>query len=109
MWEVDFPGGIDNSNIKWRAFIWILSEALLVVSIAVNYLPGVCASRRKAPRNETRDMTFGCTARWYSKIFKFTIGIIMLDFLLTLIWLPIGVSKTYGFRSAKDVFTMTCA
>lgn len=33
----------------------------------------------------------------------------MLDFFLCVIWLPIGVSKTYGFRSAKDVFTMTCA
>lgn len=32
----------------------------------------------------------------------------MLDFLLCLIWFPIAVSKTYGFRSAKDVFTMTC-
>jgi translation initiation factor 5B len=30
----------------------------------------------------------------------------MLDFLLNLIWLPIGVSRTYGFRSAKDVFTL---
>jgi len=31
----------------------------------------------------------------------------MLDFFLCLIWLPIGVSKTYGFRPAKEVFTMT--
>jgi hypothetical protein len=32
----------------------------------------------------------------------------MLDFFLCLIWLPIGVSKTYGFRSAQEVFTQTC-
>ena len=32
----------------------------------------------------------------------------MADFFVTLIWLPIGVSKTYGFRSARDVFTKTC-
>lgn len=31
----------------------------------------------------------------------------MLDFFLCLIWLPIGVSRTYGFRSASEVFTMT--
>lgn len=30
---------------------------------------------------------------------------IVLDCLLTLIWLPIGVSKNYGFQSAKWVFT----
>ena len=29
----------------------------------------------------------------------------MLDFFLNIIWLPIAVSKTYGFQSAKWVFT----
>jgi len=85
VYNVDFPGGADNDNIKWRAFIWALSEALLVLSISINYLP----------------------PRWYSWMFKFSIFIIVVDFLLCLIWLPIGVSKTYGFRSAADVFTMT--
>lgn len=42
VYNVNFPGGIDNDNIKWRAFIWALSEALLVLSIAMNYLP--CSS-----------------------------------------------------------------
>lgn len=32
----------------------------------------------------------------------------MLDFFLCLIWLPIGVSKTYGFRTAGEAFTSTC-
>lgn len=41
-------------------------------------------------------------------IFKFSLGLMMLDFFLCVIWLPIGVSRTYGFRPAKDVFTMTC-
>ncbi|KZS94122.1 amino acid transporter [Sistotremastrum niveocremeum HHB9708] len=85
VYEVDFPGGIDNSNIKWRAFIWAVSEVLLVISIAINYLP----------------------PRWYSGVFKFAIFIIMLDFFLCLIWLPIGVSKTYGFRTAKEAFLTT--
>ncbi|KAG9038567.1 hypothetical protein FRB95_000788 [Tulasnella sp. JGI-2019a] len=85
VYEINFPGGIDNNNIKWRAFIWALSEGLLLVSIAMNYVP----------------------PRWYSRIFRFSVLLIMLDFFLCLIWLPIGVSRTYGFRSAKDVFTST--
>ena len=86
VWEVSFPGGIGNDNVKWRALIWAISEGLLILSVAINYLP----------------------PRMYSGIFKFGIAIMMLDFLLCVIWLPIGVSNTYGFRSAKDVFTMTC-
>ncbi|KAF8966419.1 hypothetical protein BDZ97DRAFT_1903742 [Flammula alnicola] len=85
VWEIDFPGGITNNNVKWRAFIWALSEGLLIVSIAINYLP----------------------PRMYSAFFRFSVFLMMLDFFLCLIWLPIGVSNTYGFRSAKDVFTMT--
>ena len=86
VWEIDFPGGVSNDNIKWRALIWVISEWLLIVSVAINYLP----------------------PRLYSAVFRFSIFIIMLDFFLCLIWLPIGVSKTYGFRSAEDVFTMSC-
>lgn len=63
-----------------------MSEIILILSVAVNYLP----------------------PKMYSGIFKFSIIVYMLDFFLCVIWLPIGVSKTYGFRSAKDVFTMTC-
>ncbi len=82
----NFPGGISDGNVKWRAFIWAVSEAMLVVSIAVNYLP----------------------PRWYKAVFRFALFIIMLDFFLCLIWLPIAVHNTYGFRSAKFVFTSTC-
>ncbi|PPQ68655.1 hypothetical protein CVT24_005386, partial [Panaeolus cyanescens] len=85
VWEVDFPGGVGNDNIKWRSFIWIVSEIILVIAVAINYLP----------------------PRVYSLIFRLSIGLMMLDFFLCVIWLPIGVSRTYGFRSAKDVFTMT--
>ncbi|KAI6099153.1 hypothetical protein F5141DRAFT_1066724 [Pisolithus sp. B1] len=85
VWDVNFPGGVGNDNIQWRALIWGISELMLLVSVAMNYLP----------------------PRLYSFVFKFSVGLMMLDFLLCLIWLPIGVSKTYGFRSAKEVFTMT--
>lgn len=86
VWEVDFPGGISNNNVKWRAFVWGISEVMLVVSIAINYLP----------------------PKWYKGVFRFSLFIIMLDFFLCLIWLPIAVHNTYGFRSAKFVFTSTC-
>jgi translation initiation factor 5B len=86
VWEINFPGGLGNQNIKWRALIWAISEGMLIIAVAINYLP----------------------PRIYSAIFKFGIAIMMLDFFLSLIWLPIGVSRTYGFRSAKEVFTTTC-
>jgi translation initiation factor 5B len=86
VWEIDFPGGISIDNIKWRVFIWAISEGLFILAIAINYLP----------------------PRLYSIVFRVAIGVMMLDFLLCLIWLPIGVSKTYGFRSAREVFTGMC-
>jgi translation initiation factor 5B len=86
VWEIDFPGGTGNDNVKWRAFIWGVSEVMLFLSIAINYLP----------------------PKWYKAVFRFSLFIIMLDFFLCLIWLPIAVHNTYGFRSAKDVFTLTC-
>jgi len=85
IWDVYFPGGVGNDNIQWRALIWAISEGMLLLSVAMNYLP----------------------PKVYSTVFKFGVFIIMLDFFLCLIWLPIGVSKTYGFRTAKEVFTTT--
>jgi translation initiation factor 5B len=86
VWEIDFPGGARNDNIKWRAFIWAISEGFLLLAIAINYLP---------PRS-------------YSFIVKVALAICFIDFFLCIIWLPIGVSRTYGFRTAKEVFTSTC-
>lgn len=43
----------------------------------------------------------------YGTIFRVATGIIMLDFFLNITWLPIAVSKTYGFQSAEFVFTQT--
>jgi translation initiation factor 5B len=86
VWGVDFPGGIGNDNVRWRTFVWGVSEMMLLISIAINYLP----------------------PKWYKGVFRFSVFILMLDFFLCLIWLPIAVHNTYGFRSAKFVFTSTC-
>ena len=86
VWEVNFPGGVRNDNIKWRAFVWGVSEVMLVASIAINYLP----------------------PKWYKCVFRLSVFILMLDSFLCLIWLPIAVHNTYRFRSAKFVFTSTC-
>ncbi|KAI5477323.1 amino acid transmembrane transporter [Pseudohyphozyma bogoriensis] len=83
VFNVAFPGGIDYDNVKFRAVVWICSELFLLVTILSNLL---------SPKN-------------FSWIFKASAFIIALDFLLTVIWLPIGVSKTYGFQNAKFVFT----
>ncbi|ELU36156.1 gamma-aminobutyric acid transporter [Rhizoctonia solani AG-1 IA] len=39
VWGYDFPGGISNDNVKWRALVWAVSEGLFVLAIILNYLP----------------------------------------------------------------------
>ena len=83
VFNLSFP--TDTTNIKFRAVQWIVSEIILFISIGMNYLD----------------------PKVYKAIFRFATGIIMLDFFLNIIWLPIAVSKSYGFQSAKFVFTQT--
>ncbi|KAH8829950.1 gamma-aminobutyric acid transporter [Flagelloscypha sp. PMI_526] len=82
VWEIDIPGGIDATSIKWRSILWIVSEAILVLSVAINYLP----------------------PRLYAAIFRFSMALMLVDFLLCIIWFPIGASKTYGLRTAHEAF-----
>ena len=81
----ELPFSTDTGDIKFRAVQWIVSEAILFISIGFNYL----------------------SPRTYRHIFKFATAVVLLDFFLNIIWLPIGVSKTYGFQSAEFVFTQT--
>ncbi|KAI0029390.1 amino acid transporter [Vararia minispora EC-137] len=85
IWEVDFPGGVGNGNIQWRTLIWGVSEAMLILSIVINYLP----------------------PKWYSGIFRFSLGLMLVDFFLCVIWFPIAANNSYGLRTAKEVFTTT--
>lgn len=79
------PFTTDTNDIKFRAVQWIVSEVILFISVGMNYFD---------PK----------TYRW---IFRIATGVILLDFFLNIIWLPIAVSKSYGFQSAKYVFTQT--
>lgn len=81
----NLPFGTDVSDVKFRAVQWIVAEGILFLSVGMNY----------------------ADPKTYKTIFRLATGIIMLDFFLNLIWLPIGVSKTYGFQSASFVFTQT--
>lgn len=41
-------------------------------------------------------------SRAYSWVFRLSMALMMLDFLLCIIWLPIGAGRTYGFRTARE-------
>lgn len=75
----------DVNDVKFRAVQWIVSEVILFLGIGMNY----------------------CDPKIYRWIFRIATYLILLDFALNIIWLPIGVSKTYGFQDAKYVFTQT--
>lgn len=83
VFNLSFP--TDTGDVKFRAVQWIVAEAFLFISIGMNYL----------------------NPKVYATIFRVATGIILLDFFLNIIWLPIAVSKTYGFQPAKFVFTQT--
>lgn len=34
-----FPGGLDYSNVKFRAVVWVCSEVFLLAAILSNLLP----------------------------------------------------------------------
>ena len=45
VWEVDFPGGVDINNVKFRVVVWAVSEVLLIMVVALNYLPRMFQAR----------------------------------------------------------------
>ncbi|RMY94164.1 hypothetical protein D0861_01487 [Hortaea werneckii] len=80
---LDFP--TDTNNVKFRAVQWVVSEGILFLGIGMNYFD----------------------PKTYRLIFRIATYLILLDFFLNIIWLPIAVSKTYGFHDARYVFTQT--
>ncbi|GAB7350261.1 hypothetical protein MBLNU459_g0907t1 [Dothideomycetes sp. NU459] len=83
VFNLDFPS--DASSVKFRAVQWICTEVLLALACLVNLLP----------------------PRIYRWIFYASSSLVVLDFLLNIIWLPIGTANTYGFRTAHEAFLTT--
>ena len=81
--HTSFP--YDASDVRARAIAWAFSLLFLIIATSLNFLP----------------------PRLYSWVFRSGVIVIIIDMLLNFIWLPIGVSKTYGFQSAEYVFTST--
>ncbi|KAB5591376.1 Amino acid permease [Ceratobasidium theobromae] len=81
----DFPGGISNDNVKWRAVIWIVAQILLLFGIGLSCIP---------PRR-------------YPIIFRIAMATILFDMFLNITWFPARVHKTYGFRSSKETLLTT--
>jgi len=55
--------------------------------------------------NIPRKLTYA--ARFFRWVFYFSSFVVLLDFLLNLIWLPIGTANTWGFRTADEAFMST--
>ncbi|KAE9367929.1 amino acid transporter [Stipitochalara longipes BDJ] len=83
VFNLDFPS--DSSSVKFRAVQWICTEVLLALAILVNFLP----------------------PRIFRYVFYLSSSFVLLDFLLNLIWLPIGTANTWGFRTANEAFMTT--
>ncbi|OBU01045.2 hypothetical protein VE01_00917 [Pseudogymnoascus verrucosus] len=80
---LDFPS--DSSDVKFRAVQWICTEVLLGLAVLVNFLP----------------------PRLFRYVFYWSSFFVILDFLLNVIWLPIGTANTLGFRTAEEAFMTT--
>ncbi|KAF8855768.1 putative amino acid permease [Acephala macrosclerotiorum] len=83
VFSLDFPS--DSSSVKFRAVQWICTEILLALAVLVNFLP----------------------PRLFRYVFYLSSFFVLLDFLLNIIWLPIGTANTLGFRTAQEAFMTT--
>jgi hypothetical protein len=83
VFNLPFTTNVDD--IDFRAVQWIVAELFMALAVVMTWLP----------------------PRWYRYVFMLGTGVICLDFLLNIIWLPIGVAQSYGFQSASFVFTGT--
>lgn len=88
------------TDVKFRAVQWIVTEVLLALAALLNFMP------RKF-RSQTRRFKLTSTARYFKYVFWFSSAVVMLDFFLNVIWLPIGTANTWGFRTAEEAFMST--
>ncbi|KAJ5931570.1 hypothetical protein N7516_006059 [Penicillium verrucosum] len=81
--KTSFP--YETADVRARAVAWAISLLFLAIATSLNFLP----------------------PRMYAWVFRAGVTVITIDMLLNFIWLPIGVSKTYGFQSAEYDLTST--
>ncbi|GAA98534.1 uncharacterized protein L969DRAFT_50109 [Mixia osmundae IAM 14324] len=78
-----FDGPLDYSNFEYRLVAWLCAQVFLALAILTNLMP----------------------PRVFTWIFRGSFAIIMIDFVMTMTWLPIGVARTYGFQPASFLLT----
>ncbi|KAB8073273.1 amino acid/polyamine transporter I [Aspergillus leporis] len=83
VFNVDFP--TEPSDVKFRAVQWICTEILLALAALLNFMP----------------------PKYFRWVFYFSSMVVLLDFFLNIIWLPIGAANTWGFRTAEEAFMST--
>ncbi|KAE8384801.1 hypothetical protein ETB97_003995 [Aspergillus alliaceus] len=83
VFNVDFP--TDTTSVKFRAVQWICTEILLALAAILNFMP----------------------PKYFRYVFWFSSFVVLLDFFLNIIWLPIGAHNTWGFRTAEEAFMST--
>lgn len=104
VFNVDFPS--ETTEVKFRTLQWICTEVLLALAALLNFLPraSTALNSHLSPQKRTRTKR---TARVFRYVFYFSSMVVLLDFLLNIIWLPIGTANTWGFRSAHEAFMTT--
>ena len=102
MFNVDYPS--ETTDVKFRTLQWICTEALLALAVLLNFLPRTFPCQVTSSPDDVR---LRKAARMFRYVFYFSSVIVLLDFLLNLIWLPIGTANAWGFRSAHDAFMTT--
>lgn len=102
MFNLDFPS--DATDVKFRAVQWICTEVLLALAVLINFLP-----RNDSPFQYAfhHPALISIIARLFRYIFYLSSLFVLLDFLLNIIWLPIGAARTFGFRTAEEAFMTT--
>ncbi|KAF9872106.1 amino acid transporter [Colletotrichum karsti] len=83
VFNIDFPS--DTSSLKFRAVQWAATEVMLAAAVLFNFLP----------------------PRYFKWIFYLSTTLVLLDFVLNMVWLPIATKQTYGFRSPREAFLTT--
>ncbi|CAK7267428.1 hypothetical protein SEPCBS119000_002541 [Sporothrix epigloea] len=80
---LNFPS--EPSDVRFRAVQWIATEILLA---------GAC---------------FWCILppRYFRWLFSAAAFVVLLDFVLNMVWLPVATARTLGFRSAHEAFMST--